>query len=143
MNPSKHLEIVRGSTFNTQKIIHELFEFIWGQQSHVKDLTNDFGSKNLSEIRKNSDRLKKQIQNEKGLMRKVESILNKQEVVLRRDGISNDLEIALEIRALLGSISDQHWSLRILKTTLVSLELRLDVLEENCLKDGRASTWFQ
>ena len=143
MNPLKRLEIVKESTLDTQKVIQELFEFTRTQQSNAKELAEHFGSKNLSEVKKTRDRLKKQIQHEKDLMKRVESILNKQEIILRQEWMSNHSGIAYEIRSLLDSISDQNSSIRILKTMLVSLELRIDRLEKNYLKGSRTSAWFK
>lgn len=135
MNSSRRIDIVNGSTLDTQKIIHVLFESLRVQQTNLKDLAEGFGAKNLAKIKENSDSLKRQIQYETVLMRGVESILHKQETVLREEGSSNDSGIALEIRALLDSISDQNWSVGILKTMLRSLELRIDGFEKNFLEE--------
>jgi hypothetical protein len=130
MTSSAEIEIVKESTLETQKIIQELVEITSKQQSSMKDLSEKPASKTPDEIKDTKERIKKEIQHERKLMKKVESILNKQEKILQQDRNPDDSEAANEVRALLVMISNQNESVRVLKTTLLSLELRIEQLEK-------------
>lgn len=134
MTNSAEIEIVKESTLETQKIIQELLEITSRQQSSMKDLSEKSASKNPDEIKDTKERLKKQIQHERKLMKKVESILNKQEKTLQQARNPDDSEAANEVRALRVMISNQNQSVRELKATLLSLDLRIEHLEKTFLK---------
>lgn len=128
MTTSAEIEIVKESTLETLKIIHELLEVTSMQQSNMKELSDRSVSKNPDEIKDTKEKLKRQIQHERKLTKKVESILNKQEAILHKHRNPSDSEVANEVRALLVTISNQNESVRVLKTTLLSLELRIEQL---------------
>ena len=134
MTTSSQIKIVKESTLETQKIIQELLEITSRQQSSMKDLSEKSASKNLDEIKDTKERLKKQIQHERKLMKKVESILNKQEKTLQQDRNPDNSDVANEVRALLVMISNQNQSVRVLKATLLSLDIRIEHLEKTILK---------
>ncbi len=134
MTNSAEIEIVKESTLETQKIIHELLEITSRQQSSMKDLSEKSASKNPDEIKDTKEKLKRQIQHERKLMKKVESILNKQEKTLQQDRNPDDSEAANEVRALLVTVSNQNESVRVLKATLLSLDLRIEHLEKTVLR---------
>ena len=129
MTISAEIEIVKESTHETQKIIQELLEVTSMQQSNMEDLSDRSGSMNPAEIKDTKEKLKREIQHERKLTKKVESILNKQETILRQHRNPSDSEIADEVMALLVTVSNQNQSVRVLKTTLLSLELRIELLE--------------
>lgn len=131
MTPSSEIEIVNESTIETQKIIHELLEVTTTQQTTIMNLSEQLDSKELPEIRSTKDKLKKEIQHERKLTRKIESILNKQSSILQLRQKFDGRDSADEIETLLASISRQNQSVQFLKTTLMSLEQRLERLEKN------------
>lgn len=128
MTTSAEIEIVKESTLETLKIIHELLEVTSMQQSNMKELSDRSVSKNPDEIKDFKEKLKRQIQHKRKLTKKVESILNKQEAILEKHRNPPDSEVANEVSALLVTVSNQNESVRVLKTTLLSLELRIEQL---------------
>jgi hypothetical protein len=134
MTNSAEIEIVKESTLETQKIIYELLEVTSMQQCNMKELSDRSVSKNPDEIKDTKERIKKQIQHERKLMKKVESILYKLEKTLQQDRNSDDSEAANEVRALLVTISNQYESVRVLKATFLSLDLRIEHLEKTVLR---------
>ena len=130
MKTSTEIEIVKGSTLETQKIIQELLEVTSMQQSSMKNLSEKTASKNPDEIKDTKEKLRIQIQHERKLTRKVESILEKQSKVLKQNLKTYRSEIPDEVKELSVLISNQIQSVGVLKATLLSLELWIEQLEK-------------
>jgi phage shock protein A len=130
MTTSAEIEIVKESTHETQKIIQELFEVTSMHQSSMKDLSEKSASVTLEEIKDTKEKLTRQIQHERKLTRRVESILEKQSTILKQDWRADGSEAADEIKELSVVVSNQSQSVRVLKSTFLSLELRIEQLEK-------------